>query len=175
VYTALHKNSSALDQLNFLYDSSLISFDKRLQLARFNIYAGNFTIANALLNKADSIHPYVLPEIYNLYGLSNMLANKSKEAIPFYENNIKQVEEDKRKFTAYTLASLYAETGNNREAIQWLETAIGYGFNYSFVLLNDPLMDKLRNTQKWKTLVGSIAMKEYGKALNYTDGDGLNK
>jgi tetratricopeptide (TPR) repeat protein len=167
VYTALHKNSAALTQLNYLYDSILISFDKRLQLARFNMYAGNFAKANALLKKADTIHPYVLPEIHNLYGLSNMLANKPEQAIPFYENNIKQVERVKRKFPAYTLASLYAKTGNYQKALQWLETAIGYGFNYSFVLQNDPLMEKLRNTPKWKTLVGSIAKKAYSKTINY--------
>ena len=161
VYTALHKNSSALTQLNYLYDSSLISFDNRLQLARFNIYAGNFTRANELLKKADTIHPYVLPELLNLHGLSNKLANKPEAAIPFYENNIKQVERVKRKFPAYTLASLYAKTGNYQKALQWLETAIGYGFNYSFVLQNDPLMDDLRKTAKWQTLINGIAMKKY--------------
>jgi tetratricopeptide (TPR) repeat protein len=178
VYTALHKNTLAITQLNYLYDNSLISFDKRLQLARFNMLAGNFSKANALLNKADSIHPYVLPEIFNLHGLANMLANKPNEAIHFYENNIKQVEADKRKFRAYTLARLYAATGNSNKALQWLETAIGYGFNYSFVLQNDSHMNKLRLTQKWKTLIGSIAKKEYRKVINQEkdiDGDGLNK
>ena len=184
LYTALYKNSKAFEQLNYLYDSGRISFNNRLLFAKFNILAGNFDKATQLLNKADSIHPYFLPEIYNLYGLSNMLANKSKEAIAFYKSYIKADRidsyyvgdstspdgfiiplyariEDKRSIAAYTLSRLYAETANKAAALQWLETAIGYGFNYSFVLQNDPLMDGLRKTAKWQTLVNGIDMKKY--------------
>ncbi|MBK6379589.1 MAG: caspase family protein [Chitinophagaceae bacterium] len=42
IYAALYKNSSALKQLNYLYDSSQINFEKRMLLAEFNIHAGEF-------------------------------------------------------------------------------------------------------------------------------------
>jgi tetratricopeptide (TPR) repeat protein len=186
IYTGLYKNSKALVQLNYLSDNGLINFNNRLLFAKFNILAGNFDKASKLLNKADSIHPYFLPEIYNLYGLSNMLANKPKEAIAFYKSYLKAdinwVETyyigdstsidgdiyplyarigDKRSIAAYTLSRLYAKTANNKAALQWLETAIKYGFNYSFVLLNDPLMDGLRKTSKWQTLINGIEVKKY--------------
>ena len=88
-----------------------------------------------------------------------MLANKPKDAIRFYDNYNNLV--SNRKISAYTLARLYAKTGNNKKAMLWLQTAIDAGFNYSFVLQNDPLMDGLRNTAKWQTMISGISMKEY--------------
>ncbi len=165
IYKALYKNRAAFTQLNYLNDSNQINLDKRLLLARFNMYASKFDSANELLNKAQTHTPYTVLEINNLRGLSNMLANKPKLAIPFYETYLKQGSTESRRNTSYTLARLYAKTGNNNKAMQWLKTAIGYGFNYSFVLQKDPVMDKLRKTEKWKTLVGHITAKKYSQVL----------
>ena len=66
--------------------------------------------------------------------------------------------------SAYTLARLYAKTGNNNKAMQWLETAIGYGFNYTYVLKNDGYMLNLRKTAKWQKMINSISMKVYNKS-----------
>ena len=63
--------------------------------------------------------------------------------------------------TLYSLSRLYAKTGNNKEALKWLQSAIEFGFNYSYVLQNDPFMDNLRRTAKWKTVINSIPAKKY--------------
>ena len=160
VYTALYKNSSALVQLNHLYDSSQINFEKRLLLAKFNIHAGEFNEANELLKKAEIIYPYVLPVINNLRGLSNMLASKPKDAITFYQKSINTQVTDPW-FNHYSLARLYAKAGNTKEAWKYLQNAINFGFNYSYVLQNDSYMENLRKTAKWQSVISGITMKKY--------------
>ena len=117
IYTSLYKNKAALEQLNYLYDSSQINFEKRLLLAQFNVHAGWFDKGKQLLDKAEAIHPYMVPEIENLRGRLNMLNNKPKEAIAFYLNTLDAAEfypgnilETYAKFTCYTLSRLYAKT-----------------------------------------------------------------
>jgi Flp pilus assembly protein TadD len=162
IYAALYKNGAALKQLNYLYDSSQINFEKRLLLALFDIRAGQFDKANMLLNKAEYIHPFVLPQIANLRGLLNMLAGKPTEAIAFYKKNIDLQKKDPW-FTNYSMARLYAITDNKTEAWKYLQRAINAGFNFSFVLQNDSFMENLRNTPQWQSTIGNIAVKQYKK------------
>jgi Flp pilus assembly protein TadD len=160
IYTALYKNRAALKQLDYLYDSSQINFEKRMLLAKFNMYAGNFAKANELLNKAEFIYPCILPMIDNLRGLSYMLADKPTDAIDAYKKSINAQKKDPW-FNDYSLARLNAKTGNVNDAWKYLQSAINFGFNYSYVLQNDSYMESLRNTTKWQTVINGIAMKKY--------------
>jgi tetratricopeptide (TPR) repeat protein len=160
IYKALYKNRAAMEQLNYLYDSSQINFPKRLLFSEFNIHAGRFEKAKLLLDKAEEIHPYIVPEISELKGRLYLLANKPKEALLFYQRSLHAQKNDVW-FTSYSLARSYAQTGNDKEAFKWLQVAIDHGFNYSFVLLNDPYMDDLRKTAKWQTMISSISAKKY--------------
>jgi len=148
IYTALYKNKAALKQLDYLNDSSQINFDKRLQLARFNMLAGNISKANELLKKADAIHPYILPEIHNLDGLLNMLSKKNQESISAYKKSL-QVQQADPWFNNYTIARLYAKNGNTKEAWKHLNSAVELGFNYSYILQYVSYMANLRKTEKW--------------------------
>lgn len=161
-YTALFKNRAALQQLNYLHDSTEINFEKRLLLAKFNIHAGEFKKANDLLTRAEIIYPYLLPVIDNLRGLANMLAGKPGNAITFYKKSFNAQETDPW-FNSYSLARLNAKTGNTKDAWKYLQTAVDHGFNYSFVLQNDIYMESLRKTDKWQTMISSIVMKKYKK------------
>jgi tetratricopeptide (TPR) repeat protein len=185
LYKALYKNRKAFNQLNYLNDSSQINFEKRLLLARYNIYAGQFDKATALLNKIDSVHPFILPEktkqsyrsyilkdapqavleTTNLKGLSNMLAGKPKEAISFYNKSVaeQQLNPGYNNYALYSLARLHAATGNTNEAWKYLQDAINTGFNFSYVLQNDSYMYGLRKTAKWQTMMNGIAIKKYKK------------
>jgi len=159
IYKGLYKNRAAFNQLNYLNDSNQINLSKRILFARFNICAGYFDKANESLNKAESYVTYKILEINGLHGLAGMLADKPKEAIGFYQKSVS--EDAGNLFNYYSLARLYARTGDNNKALQFLETAIGRGFNYAFVLQKDPYMDKLRKTEKWNTLLAGMKKKEY--------------
>lgn len=185
IYKALYKNRKAFGQLNYLYDSSQINFEKRLLLAQFNIYAGQYDKASLLLNKTDSVHPYILPdkakkeyrtyilkntskevlEITNLKGLSKLLEGKINEAINFYKKSMAEQELNTgySNYANYTLARLYAKTGNANEAFKYLQLAIKAGFNYSFILENDSYIESLRKTPKWQTMINGMSLKKYKK------------
>jgi len=161
IYNALHKNRSAFNQLNYLNDSNQVNLPKRILFARYNILAGNFDKADESLTKTETYVPYQIPEINNLRGLSGMLANKPTQAIEFYTKSLNAKEANTTWYTNYSLARLYAKTGNANEAWKYLQLAIKTGFNYSFVLQNDSYMESLRSTPKWQTTIRSIVMKKY--------------
>lgn len=164
IYDALHKNRAAFNQLIYLDDSNQVNLPKRILFARYNILARNFDKADESLNKTESYVPYLIPEINNLRGLAGMLANKPTQAIEYYTKSLNAKGTNTGWYTNYSLARLYAKTGNTNEAWKYLALAIKAGFNYSYVLQNDSYMESLRNTPKWQTTISSIAMKKYKKS-----------
>jgi|GEM_PF-955457 len=166
IYGALHKNRAAFSQLNYLNDSDQLNMPKRLLFARFNMYAGRFDKANESLNKTETYTTYPLPQVNDMRGLVNMLANKPKQAIAFYTAGYKDVDTAGRKFIAYSLARLYARTGNSSEAWHYLQLAVNNGFNYAFVLQQDNYLESLRSSNKWEAFVQGIKMKQYKAVVN---------
>lgn len=163
IYKALYKNRSAFKQLNYLNDSNQINLPKRILFAQFNIYAGQFDKANESLNKTENYSTYTVYEINNLRGLAGMLADKPKQAIEFYTKSLQAQQTDTTWFNSYSLARLYAKTGKTNEAWKYLQAAINFGFNYSYVLQNDSYMENLHKTTKWQTMISGISMKKYKK------------
>ncbi len=166
--TAVYKNRKAMEQLSYLYNKKQIDFPNRILFAKFNMYAGQFDSSKKLLNEAEAINPYPLPEITDLRGRLNLLSNAPDKAIGFYKTYLVSKPLDAN--TCYTLARLYAGKKNNAEAINWLEKAISLGFNYSFILMSDPLMAGINKTKKWNSLLKTVQGKAWGKGtLRATD------
>jgi tetratricopeptide (TPR) repeat protein len=161
IYNSLHRNRAALNQLTYLNDSNQVNLPKRILFARYNILAGNFEKADESLDKTEDYVPYIIPEINNLRGLSGMLANKPTQAIDFYTKSRDAKGANANWYTSYSLARLYAKTGNVNEAWKYLQLAIKAGFNFGYVLQNDSYMEGLRNTAKWQTTISTISMKKY--------------
>lgn len=162
--TAIYKNRAVLEQLDYMYDSSLINFPKRLLYAAFTMYAGQFDRSKKVLAEAEAMHPYQLEDIYDLQGRMNMLSGKRESAIKYYKLYAKQVADNAN--IEYTLARLYAGKGEQAEAFKWMEKAIRNGFNYSFVLDTDPAMANLRKTEKWRSLLKNVQKKEWKKSTS---------
>ena len=69
----------------------------------------------------------------------------------------------------YNIARLHALSENKSEAWKWLQQALQAGFNYTYVLKNDPALKNLRKDAQWKKTIGAIIAKEYfssGKLSN---------
>ena len=159
--TAIYKNRQAMEQLSYLYNKKQINFPHRLLFAKFNMYAGQFAQSKKILDEAEAINPYTLPEITDLRGRFYVLANDPNKAISFYKTYVALKPLDAN--TCYTLARLYAGKKNNAEAFSWLEKAINSGFNYSFILKEDPLMTELGKTEKWTSLLKNMKYKNWQK------------
>lgn len=149
--------SIAMEQLDSLHSRKEINFSNQVRLARYCIHAGRFADAGKLLRDAKSIHPYIIPEITDLNGRLNLLSGKPLLAIPFYKEYQALYPDDVN--CMYSLARLYARSGNTREAWKWLEQAIKKGFNYYWVLKFDDSWNILRASSRWNELTGRIKPK----------------
>src|SRR6185503_10365080 len=75
VCKATYKNRAALEHLNYLFDNAKINFPNRILLAEFSIHSGQFVKAKKILTEAESIHPYIVPEIADLSGRLQLLSH----------------------------------------------------------------------------------------------------
>ena len=159
VCVALYKNKIALAHLNYLYDSAKINFDDRLLLAEFTIHEGLFAKGKKIIDEARSIHPYNVPETDDLTARMYLLSKKYSQAISFYKKFLAENENDPH--TLYSIAKLYAQSGNKNEAWKWLERSMTNGFHYSYILKADPAWDTMRKTAKWNSLLKNFPSKKY--------------
>ena len=169
VSASTYRNRVGLEQLSFLYDSSQINFQNRLLFSELAMYAGQFDKSKKVLNEADAINPYPLTEITDLNGRLAFLSGKTKEAIAFYKAIVNEKPGD--SYSCYSLARLYAIEKNNKEAMLWLKQAINKGFNYSFILKYDPVMDNLRHKADWITATSKMTAKDWKRSEIDLDGN----
>lgn len=159
VTDAIYKNRVGLEQLEYLYAHQQIDFPKRMLYAKYSIHKGDLELGRKLLVEAQNIYPYVLPEAFDLTGRSYLLAHQHAKAIPWYNDHLNVYPDD--AFTLYTLAKLYAKTGDSKNAWQYLEASMKNGFNYPFVLRFDEAWTKYRSNAKWNMLLKKYPVIQY--------------
>ena len=169
-YAAAGQLQNALSQLDSLYRRKEINFNKLVMLAEYKIHSGLFTEAQAILNNAEKIHPYIQNKIIDLNGRLQSLSLHNKEALIFYQQLLKGNEKD--NMIMFTIARLYARSGKTTEAWKWLEAALQNGFNYSFVLKYDQDMNALRKNNKWKNLMDGFKPRTYLSKTDRSKVDG---
>lgn len=157
-YATIFYLTAALEQLDSLYQRTEINFTMQLLMAKYCIHSGRFADASKLLSQAKAIYPYHLPEITDLNGRLQLLSNHANQALFFYKDYLAAHPDD--SLAVYTIARLYAQTGNKEEAWKWLRSSIGKGFNYYWVLKYDRTWDAYRKSQQWKTITAKIPEPE---------------
>ncbi len=159
VHNANYQFSSALVHLEVLATKNEINYTKEVLLAKYYIHASQFKQAQFHLKSAESIHPYKMAEIKNLYGRLALLSNNQKDAIKYYKEYLLLQPNDHEAM--YSIARMYAKTGDKSQAWKWLKAAMDHGFLYDFVLKFDPYWDAFRKEAKWKKLLNQYKMKQY--------------
>lgn len=153
-YTSNYDYSKALIQLDTLSNKYELNFEKQLTLANFFIQDSRFAEAEKLLTAAEKINPITNVELINLKGRLAALTQKPKLALENYYQIYNLNKGDKNNL--YTIARLHAAAGHTPEAWKWLYLALEAGFNYTYVLKYDPLMQKLHKDDKWHNILSSI-------------------
>lgn len=146
--------SDALEQLDTLNNRHQINFPKQVLMAKYCIHAGRFSDADKLLNGAQQIHPYKIPEITELKGRLQLLSNHAKDALPFYKDYLGL--DSTNCQVMYTIARINAQVKNATEAWKWLKLAIDKGFSYYWVLKYDPSWDDYRKLRPWKDITSKV-------------------
>ena len=166
-YTNSYRFAEATAQLDSLLQKHEINMDKQLLLAKFNMHDGRFNNAEKLLKDAENIDPVFNVELTALTGKLAVMAKNPKQALAIY--NILFLRNKQDSMNLYNIARLHALSENKSEAWKWLQQALQAGFNYTYVLKNDPALKNLRKDAQWKKTIGAIIAKEYfssGKLSN---------
>lgn len=158
-YAGTYYFKGALEQLDSLNSRKEINFDKQLLLAKYCIHFGRYADAEPLLKEAQRIHPYKIPETEDLLGRMNLIAGNPGLALPYYQQYLATNPND--HLTMYTIACLYAKTGNQAEALKWLEMSMAKGFRYGWVLQFDNTWNDYHKLGKWTALQQKYPPKKY--------------
>jgi len=159
VYDKTFQLINAMAQLDSLYARSEIDFDKQVLMAKYYIHESHFEEAGKLLSDAQQVHPYNIPAITDLNGRLNWLSGQPKKAIELYKNYLAMQPGDAA--TMYTIARIYAKTGDATLAWSWLEKAMAKGFRCGWVMKFDNLWDSYRKQGKWNDLQKRYPAKMY--------------
>jgi tetratricopeptide (TPR) repeat protein len=159
VSQAIYNNRAGLEQLAYLYDHKQINFPKRMLYAEFAIHAGEFDKAETLLTEAQAIHPYVVPGTFDLLGRLFLLSQRPDRSVIWYNEYLNTKANDPH--TLYTIAKLYLQLNNSKDAWQYLEKAMKNGFNYKYVLNTDATWNSFRKNAKWTNLLKKYPLRDY--------------
>ncbi len=131
-------------------------------------YTGDFNAANEEFEKVRQINKenrWILLTTSSLHGYVFSKLGKTKEAEKLLTDQIDYCNIKGRTYNSsgYDLAGTYAYSGNTEQALISLAKFIDSGFfginGTDYRILNDPLFDKIRNSQKFKSLV-NVGMEE---------------
>ena len=101
-----------------------------------------------------------MPAIAEQNGRLQLLSGNMANALEFYK---KLFDLDKKDSNVqYSISRILAKMGNKAEALNWLESAMKSGFNYSFVLKYDPYLESIRGSAEW-----NARMKTYGPGFKH--------
>ena len=141
---------SVYDLLIKMNNKGQVKYDDLFELAELSALASDFEASNALLNRLSNIVPIENPRINEISALNDLLSGAYDEALIKY-NNIDESADS--KYHLYTLCRINAALGNMAKAERLLKEADNKGFSEYWVLLNDPLIENLRNTELYNEIL----------------------
>jgi Tfp pilus assembly protein PilF len=163
-YDETFQFSEASKNLLYLKLHDELNMEMMLLLADYSMRQSKFSTADSLLSKAKNIYPYPHHQIMDLQARNALMQKKADEAIAKYELLL---EKEKSNTSAmYSISRMYALKKNTAKAMLWLNKAYDKGFNYGWVLNNDPLMAGLRNSHQWKSFISKGKFLEYPEPSN---------
>jgi TolB-like protein/Flp pilus assembly protein TadD len=144
---------------NFLKDSPGDSHILEVA-ALVELFAGDIQRAKILYDSAFSKNPgkkaaspgygYILWKNNKLDAAKLIFAKASEEALEY----IKQGNEEFN--SPYNLAQINSVLGRKEEAYSWLQTAINNGWRFYKMSQNDPLLENLRNDNRFKQIINNL-------------------
>ena len=147
--------ANALKELDYLYIHDQINFDQLLNYTRFTIHSGSFDKGQILLQVAEKTYPFVVTTIEEYKARNLYLAHQDVEARAGYSNLV-LLDAEHKMMHYYTLARLYARTGDMGMALEKLNRAIEAGFYYTWVLDKDETINSLKALPQWKEIRGKL-------------------
>ena len=142
--------SSAMEQLDSLYNRREINTAHQKLLATYSIYSRRFAKADSLLQDIKEKMIIQDTQITELEGRLQLLSDHPKKALAIYMEYLAMNPSDAS--TMYTIARIHLQLHDEPEAWKWLEAALNTGFAYHHVLANDPNWEAYRSSPQWQKL-----------------------
>ncbi len=133
----LYRFSDAYSYLKELKDNKAISFENLLILAQYQILQSKFAEANQLLKELSLYHIVPHANIKKLEAEAALHSDNFNKALDYYLKLGDNPE------NTYTIARIYALKGDKINARKWRDKSKAEGFNYQYVLDNDPVFKKV--------------------------------
>lgn len=118
------------------------------------VLSGEYFKADEFYERLDTIYPIDYDFLNEINAKRYLLSREYQIALEHYID-LDPDETDDISHN-YTLSRLYATTGNEEEAKEFLADASALGFNYYWVLQKDPLLKELRDTELYKSLIKEL-------------------
>lgn len=140
-YITEDRFTAAYVHLRELYDRQQITYDQNRILAKYAIHSGDYALGDAAMDLSRKTN--LLPDLdmQRLDILRHLFASKFDEVIKLCDERIDAGID--RGDTYYTMARVYALQDRSRKAVKALNKAADNGFDYSWVVDYDPIMELL--------------------------------
>ena len=146
---------SAFDMLRNAYKKKTIYYKDMVTLIEFAILAGEYSIGGVLNHKMQNIIPVDDQRLIKAEAIKYLLKEEYKTALAHYQAIYDSG--DTNIDIAYTICRLHAQNGNEVEAEKYLVEVERKGFDYYWVLKNDPMMDAMKETEIYNLILENNA------------------
>jgi tetratricopeptide (TPR) repeat protein len=152
-------------QLDTLWQQGKLLMGDNLVYAAMAIHGKQYQRAHEALNKARKLGTADTDKIMELTGRMYYV-QEDMRAMDYYKDSVRTSLSYPERL--YAIATLYAGKSKKTEAMDWLNKALGNGFNYGYVLQNDPVWDAWSKTEDWKTMMAKYKFRTYVQAAKPT-------
>lgn len=153
--------ATVLQETNYLFESYQIwdTLHQQGQLLFANMpryvsmatYAHQWDSAANMLTRLQQ-SPFIHKDsLAMLRGNLYFLQSNTRQAISFTKDSLQNLVPDGERY--YRIAALYATSGQQKDAINWLEKSLKNGFTYGHVIKYDPVWNTYSESGNWKKLV----------------------
>ena len=175
----------AAEQLQILYNQSQARPDQQIQLANYQMLAGQYQKAESILKKYSAENKSASEKIMQSFASLYYLSGNYKKALQYLSDSlpedkilaedneeIKLAKQEKNGCRLYSIARYTAVSGNIKKGIELLKTALQSGFaKYKYVLENDKAWDSMIKTKEWKKIIAQASYKDYRNIDEYDEPD----
>ncbi len=156
---AIFYNEEALATLQQLQQEGRLDINNRMLLLEAYWRKGMTLATQKEIDTATSIYHIPNTKLLQIKAHSLVKEKKYSEAIASY----KQIVDNRitGSDNVYSIATVYAMENNTAQALRYLNIAIQEGFNYKYVLQNDPAWEKMKENTLWKDAVVKIGGIDY--------------
>ncbi len=151
--------TNAFNHLDTLWQKNLLLANDYLPFAAMAIHGKQFVQVAEVLENASQLFTGIKKDSVMALKARMYFVQQDARSVPYYTDSIQKAMPLPERL--YAVASMYAIKSDPAKAFQWLNQALEKGFDYGYVLENDPVWAMYRNKREWNDLLKGRQFKTY--------------